>query len=71
MECECCGTEFPADEGQLGDICTECHWECDTLEDIDYDDMVLFGYSAANNATLNDWRRAYHEKNAASFDPNE
>jgi len=67
--CECCDAEFPIDEGRLGDICTNCKWECDTLEDIDYDDSVIFDYSAANHATLNDYRRAWHESNSES-DPN-
>jgi hypothetical protein len=31
--CDCCGATFPGDEGQLGDICAECGWECDFLEE--------------------------------------
>lgn len=47
-KCECCSTVFPEGEGYLGDICQECNWECDVLEED--------GYSSANHSTLEEWR---------------
>lgn len=51
--CICCNHPFPVGEGYLGDICDNCDWEVDTIED----DPI--GYSAANHMTLNAYRKMY------------
>lgn len=48
-KCVCCGETFPEGEGQLGDICTECGWECDETE--------ADGFSFANGVMLSHHRR--------------
>lgn len=32
VQCACCLASYPPDEGQLGDTCPLCGWECDTIE---------------------------------------
>lgn len=51
--CQCCDREFHVDEGALGEICTACWWEDDLLEE--------GGWSSANGATLEEWRRAWRQ----------
>ena len=48
-ECECCYHVFPEGEGQLGDICPACGWECDALEECECGED---DYSSANHACL-------------------
>jgi hypothetical protein len=48
-DCDCCGFLFSGDDGHLGDICPECGWECDTLDES--------GHSSANGCTLAQYAR--------------
>lgn len=49
--CQCCVASFPPDEGQLGDICPVCNWECDNLE-FNPSEEGIEAYSSANKTTL-------------------
>jgi hypothetical protein len=53
VHCACCVASFPPDEGQLGDICPVCGWECDILEGDDLD------WSSANKDYLSIFRTAW------------
>ena len=33
LACDVCGHDYPAGDGQLGDICQACGWEVDDVED--------------------------------------
>ena len=55
--CECCTATFPEDDGQLGDICSQCGWECDLIEDN--------GWSSANGWILSEFQFLWRHKAAA------
>lgn len=54
--CACCVASYPPGEGQLGDICPLCGWECDTLDTSVEDAME---WSTANKDFLPIFRTAW------------